>query len=373
MVWRFLDDFRHIILDNIISSHSANIFCLISTHSRNGWGYCQLLVPEWEELATKVKGFVKIAYWDTEKSGPAPQILGQIQGTPTIKLIRPKRKAKTNKQKDVVDYNMERKADDSKWLLFAVCVGGFNYHVNRQITGCRSRIRYYCQCRLLLLTWCHHLWRESTDPKTLRSLRTRQRNSAYPWCSSSGEWSLFAVCVGGCHVMKLCQQRIITTLIADRNSWWTSSVKIGVFWMRWNFCRRKLAHTTHLWCTSKLVHHSLILHILDNLPWCSEFRRRVLIAQIPFTKKENKNIFFEYGVRGKALLVVPPAEQDESGEDKQQQDVAFDGRWNLHRLQSFFSEHALKSEVKPKPQEEPKTEDKEQAEPEKKEKIKTEL
>ena len=62
-----------------------------------------------------MKGFVKIAYWDTEKSGPVPNILGEIRGTPTIKLLRPKRKAKKNKQKDVVDYNMERKADDSEF------------------------------------------------------------------------------------------------------------------------------------------------------------------------------------------------------------------------------------------------------------------
>ena len=70
--------------------------------------------PEWEELASRVKGFVKIAYWDTEKSGAVPSILGEIRGTPTIKLLKPKRKAKTNKQKDVLDYNMERKASDSK-------------------------------------------------------------------------------------------------------------------------------------------------------------------------------------------------------------------------------------------------------------------
>lgn len=57
---------------------------------------------------------MKIAYWDTEKSDAAPSILGEIRGTPTIKLLRPKRMAKTNKLKDVVDYNMERKASDSK-------------------------------------------------------------------------------------------------------------------------------------------------------------------------------------------------------------------------------------------------------------------
>lgn len=228
-------------------------------------------MPEWEELATKVKGFVKIAYWDTEKSGPAPQILGQIQGTPTIKLIRPKRKAKTNKQKDVVDYNMERKADDMSSFALDL-MPSFVERVN--------------------------------GPEDFEKFKNKAKKFGLPMMLFFSE---------------------------DRR-------------------------------------------ILNEMKFLStEFRRRVLIAQIPFTKKENKNIFFEYGVRGKALLVVPPAEQDESGEDKQQQDVAFDGRWNLHRLQSFFSEHALKSEVKPKPQEEPKTEDKEQAEPEKKEKIKTEL
>ena len=99
-------------------------------HSRSGWGYCQLLHPEWEELATKVKGLVKIAYWDTEKSGAAPSILGEIRGTPTIKLLRPKRKAKTNRQKDVVDYNMDRKADDSKWGQLFSCSVPVELHLN---------------------------------------------------------------------------------------------------------------------------------------------------------------------------------------------------------------------------------------------------
>lgn len=55
-----------------------------------------------------------MAYWDTESSGPVPQILGQIQGTPTIKLVKPKRKGKNNKQKNVLDYQFERKASDLK-------------------------------------------------------------------------------------------------------------------------------------------------------------------------------------------------------------------------------------------------------------------
>ncbi|KAL3793342.1 hypothetical protein HJC23_003852 [Cyclotella cryptica] len=80
--------------------------------------------------------------------------------------------------------------------------------------------------------------------------------------------------------------------------------------------------------------------VMNEMKFLStEFRRRVLVAQIPFTKKENKNIFFEYGVRGRALLVVPP----QAGAV-----VTFDGKWSFHRLLSFFSENALKDEVKPK-------------------------
>lgn len=119
--------------------------------------------------------------------------------------------------------------------------------------------------------------------------------------------------------------------------------------------------------------------IMNEMKFLStEYRRRVLVAQIPFAKKENKNIFFEYGVRGQALLVVPPRETntDEDGNadtNQQQPDVVvFDGKWSLHRLQSFFSEHALKSEVKPKPAspEKPKEADDES---EKRERVKTEL
>lgn len=47
-----------------------------------------------------------IAAWDTERGNP-PAIIGQIQGTPTIKIFTPK--GKKNK-KVVSDYNGERKA-----------------------------------------------------------------------------------------------------------------------------------------------------------------------------------------------------------------------------------------------------------------------
>ncbi len=120
--------------------------------------------------------------------------------------------------------------------------------------------------------------------------------------------------------------------------------------------------------------------ILNEMKYLStEFRRRVLIAHISFTKKENKNIFFEYGVRGQALLVVPPTSsdgEDATGDSNKQPEVAtFDGKWNLHRLSSFFSEHALKSEVTPKqPTTEKESKDgKETDAAEKAEKVKTEL
>ena len=119
--------------------------------------------------------------------------------------------------------------------------------------------------------------------------------------------------------------------------------------------------------------------IMNEMKYLStEFRRRVLIAHIN-QKKENKNLFFEYGVRGQALLVVPPAlpdAKDESGSNKQPEVVTFDGKWNLHRLSSFFSEHALKSEVTPKPtniDEKDSADKKEKNAAETSEKVKTEL
>jgi hypothetical protein len=49
-------------------------------------------------------------------------------------------------------------------------------------------------------------------------------------------------------------------------------------------------------------------------------------------------LLFEYGVRGQALVVVPP----DGGES-----ITFDGKWSIHRLKTFFTDHALKEEVKP--------------------------
>lgn len=58
-----------------------------------------------------MKGTVQIAYWDTEQGAQPPALLGQIKGTPTIRLFKPRKKGK---RKAVVDYNGERKAKDMR-------------------------------------------------------------------------------------------------------------------------------------------------------------------------------------------------------------------------------------------------------------------
>jgi protein disulfide-isomerase A6 len=68
-----------------------------------------------------VKGTAKIAYWDTQQKGRPPALLGEIKGTPTIRLFTPKKKPKpgSNAQKVVFDYQFERKAVDLKRFLDA--------------------------------------------------------------------------------------------------------------------------------------------------------------------------------------------------------------------------------------------------------------
>eukprot|EP00586_Coscinodiscus_wailesii_P021887 CAMPEP_0172493508 /NCGR_PEP_ID=MMETSP1066-20121228/24962_1 /TAXON_ID=671091 /ORGANISM="Coscinodiscus wailesii, Strain CCMP2513" /LENGTH=294 /DNA_ID=CAMNT_0013263715 /DNA_START=5 /DNA_END=889 /DNA_ORIENTATION=- len=74
--------------------------------------------PEWEKLAAVVKGTAKIAYWDSEQRARVPTLLGEIKGTPTIRLFKPKTKqGNSNRKKDVVDYQYERKAKDMKRFL----------------------------------------------------------------------------------------------------------------------------------------------------------------------------------------------------------------------------------------------------------------
>lgn len=57
---------------------------------------------------------VKVAFFDTGAGGPTPSVVGQIQGTPTIKFFAPKKtkkKTKSNSRKQVTDYNGPREFD----------------------------------------------------------------------------------------------------------------------------------------------------------------------------------------------------------------------------------------------------------------------
>ncbi|KAG7367851.1 thioredoxin [Nitzschia inconspicua] len=82
---------------------------------------CLRLQPEWEQLAGAVQGQVTIAYWDTQQQQRPPRLLGDIQGTPTLRLYKPKKKQRkpdSNAEKVVVDYRHgERTAKDMKAFL----------------------------------------------------------------------------------------------------------------------------------------------------------------------------------------------------------------------------------------------------------------
>lgn len=73
------------------------------------------MTPEWEALAKSIKGTAKIAYWDTEQGANTPRLIGQIKGTPTVKLFYPKpKKNKNNKKKIILDYNGAREKGPMK-------------------------------------------------------------------------------------------------------------------------------------------------------------------------------------------------------------------------------------------------------------------
>ena len=63
------------------------------------------MTPEWQKLANKMRGNVKIAYFDTTKS-QTPRLVGQIRGDPRSSLSIPKRTNELNKKTS--DYNGAR-------------------------------------------------------------------------------------------------------------------------------------------------------------------------------------------------------------------------------------------------------------------------
>ena len=80
-----------------------------------------IIFREWEKLAASVKGMVTIAYWDTEGGSRPPRLLGEYQGTPTIRLFSPKRKPRKQgsvSEKNILDYQHgERTSTDMRKFL----------------------------------------------------------------------------------------------------------------------------------------------------------------------------------------------------------------------------------------------------------------
>jgi len=210
-----------------------------------------MLAPEFEKLASVVKGNVKIAYWDTEQRGARPPLLGEIRGTPTIRLYKPKKKQGCNDtRKTVVDYNYERKAKDMK-----------NF-VDEQMPNFVERVN---------------------GERDFASVREKAGRNGLP----------------------------LAVLFSS---------KAG---------------------TSPLTKYL-----------STEFRRRLLLAEVPPTNN-NKVIMEEYGVKDlPALILLPPSEEGE----REAELIRYHGEsFAKHRLQTFLGEHALKKKVCPKPKKEAET------------------
>lgn len=108
----------------------------------------------------------------------------------------------------------------------------------------------------------------------------------------------------------------------------------------------------------------------------TEFRRRILLAEIKPTKP-NKDIIKKYDVKDfPAMIVIPPAAAEENaGSDVNGAEmIRYDGDgFTRNKLQSFLSRHALKKPViPPKKKKEPDVDGAKKDEP-KKEGVKTEL
>lgn len=220
-----------------------------------------------------MKGNVKIAYWDTEQRGGRPPLLGEIKGTPTIRLYRPvPKQGPSNAKKVVVDYNGERKAKDMK--RFA----------------------------------------DGNMPDFIEKVRSAEDLTKFE-------------------------------AKADRNG----LPRVLLF--------------TEKTSTSPLTKYL-----------STEFRRRLLLAEVRTVKPETKGVVEKYGISSfPALVVVPPAGGD--GEEAPEP-VMYEGDgFTRNKLQTFLSKHALKDPVMPKKKEKKDTagEKAKDEEPPPKERVKTEL
>jgi hypothetical protein len=173
------------------------------------------------------------------------KVLGEIQGTPTIRLIKPKKK--NDKEKLVVDYKYERKAKDMKqWI-------------DDQMPNYSERITYGAD--------------------------DLQKASA-------------------------------------------KAAKYGL--------------PRALFFTSKPRTSTLTKYL------STEFRRRLLLVEIPPTKN-NQQLMKEYGVDPDnlpALVIVPPSTGGVDEPSARNENIRYDGEdYTRHRLNSFLSKHALKEKV----------------------------
>lgn len=200
------------------------------------------MTPEWEKLASVIKGTAKIAYWDTEQRSRPPPLLGEIKGTPTIRLFKPKAKQGGGtgvSKKVVVDYQYERKASHLKKFL------------DEQMPNFLERIN---------------------GKSSFEAFQEKAKRNGLP-------------------------QALLFTSKPN---------------------------------TSSLSKYLSV-----------EFRRRILIAEIPPTKN-NKNIMEAYGIvadKLPALLVIPPNTSSEEAVRYEKTD------FTRRRLYSFLSGHALKDKV----------------------------
>lgn len=113
----------------------------------------------------------------------------------------------------------------------------------------------------------------------------------------------------------------------------------------------------------------------------TEFRRRMLIAEIKPTKK-NKDIIDQFQIKDfPALLVIPPPSNSTTPDEEEPVTIRYSGKdtkdFSKHRLITFLSEHALKQMVMPKKKSEEETPDpslsSEQGSKTRNEKVRTEL
>lgn len=201
-------------------------------------------MPEWEKLAGAVKGTAKIAYWDTEQHGSRPPLLGEIKGTPTIRLYKPKRKQKptSSKEKVVVDYNNERKATHMKKF------------VDEQMPNFAEKV---------------------------------------------------------VHGQK------------DLDAFENKAAKYGL--------------PRAMLFTSKTDTMPLVKYL------STEFRRKILIAEVKPTKK-NQSIMDKYNITDLPALIIFPVSSGDSVGDP----IRFDSdRFTRHKLHTFLSKYALKKKVLP--------------------------